>query len=586
MQTLCDILEKLERDDRAELLHVRDGETFRVVSAAEFVADVERCAALLHGLGLRPGERVGIISANRPEWHVVDFAAYRLGAIVVPLFPTLTASEVAYSFADSGCSVAMVDTEEQMQKVLVSAPALPELRSVLVLDPLPEMPTVDDGPRPLDFRRAMADAPPSVEAPGPESADTVATIIYTSGTTGEPKGVMLTHGNFLANVQGIAERIPARPEDIGMSLLPLCHSFQRTVDYSYFYGGAAVAYSSPQAASADFRAVRPTIMIGVPRLFQKMRAAIEERVEESSPVARRLFRAALHAGRTRAEARLEGKAESVWNRIAFALLDRLVLHRIREATGGRLRLMSSGGAALDPDLNWWFLAVGWNLVQGYGLTESSPIIAANGVEENRVGSVGPPLSNVEVRIADDGEVLTRGPHVMKGYWQRPEETERAMDNGWLRTGDVGRLEDGYLYITDRKKSLLVTSTGKKVAPQPLENRLLRSGWVEQIMVVGDDRRFIAAIIVPERTRVERWAERERIDDGWDQVVAREDLRATIQADLDRLQADFAPYEQVRDLRLVTRPFTVESGQLTPTLKVVRRVVERDHADLIEEIYAD
>lgn len=587
MQTLCDILDQIRRDDRPDLLHVREGDRFRAIGATEFLDDVARCEAVLADIGIGPGDRLGIVSANRPEWHVIDFACHRRGAIVVPLFPTLTAPEVAFCFGDSGCAAVMVDGAEQLEKICVAARDLPDLRAVLVADQPSTLPPVPDHVRVVGLREALDAAQPAPATPCPGNRDTVATIIYTSGTTGTPKGVMLTHGNFLANVEGVSRRIAARPEDLGLSLLPLSHSFERTVDYSYLIGGASIAYSSPQEASADFRLVQPTIMIGVPRLYQKMRAAIEERAAESGPVARELFRRAVRVGRRRAEARLGGPDDGLWNRLEHRVLDGLVLSRIREATGGRLRLMASGGAALDAELNWWFLAVGWDLTQGYGLTESSPIIATNSTEGNRIGSVGPPLDNVEVEIAGDGEVLTRGPHVMKGYWNRPDATDEAIQDGWLRTGDVGRLDaDGYLYITDRKKSLLVTSTGKKVAPQPLENQLLRSGWVEQIMVVGDDRRFVAALIVPVRQKVLAWGARAGLGNDYVALLASSRLHDEIRRDLDLLQADFAPYEQVREFRLLPEPLTIESGQLTPTLKVVRRNVERDYAQLIEEIYAD
>lgn len=587
MQTLCDILERVRRDDRPDLLHVRAPrqERFRAVAAREFLGDVERCASLLGSLGIGRGDRVGLVCENRPEWHVVDFGCYRVGAVPVPLFPTLTASEAAYCFADSGCRLVVVDSAEQLAKLAQAAERLAALESILVIDASPALPPAPPGVTVRAFRAALCECDERDDHPGPEGPDAMATMIYTSGTTGTPKGVVLTHANLLANVAGIAARNPARDGDIGLSVLPLCHAFERTVDYSYLAQGAAIAYSSPRAASADFPLIRPTIMTGVPRLYQKLQAAVQERIERSGAPVRWLYGAAVRCGERLARARQAGEKPRLPDRLLHPVLDRLVLRRVRAATGGRLRLLVSGGAALDPELNWWYAAVGWDLVQGYGLTESSPVISVNRPEDNRIGSVGRPLDNVQVRIDDDGEVLTRGPHVMKGYWDRADATAEALQDGWLRTGDVGRLADGYLYITDRKKAVLVTSTGKKVAPQPLENTLLRSPYIEQIMVVGEGRRFVAALIVPDLERLRRWARSQGLDGATGSLVDDPRVHELVQHELDRLQGHFAPYEQVRAFRLLERPFTVAGGQLTPTLKVVRRKVESDFADRIEEMYA-
>jgi long-chain acyl-CoA synthetase len=578
MKTLCDILDRVAADGRSDLLYVRraDASSFDAWSAAELVEQVDRCASALLAGGIHRGGRVGLISGNRPEWHVVDFACHRLGATLVPLFPSLAAAQVADCFRRSECRVVVVDSAEQAVKVASVSGSLPELTMLVVLDCAGdarlEMPMVQWG----DFLPADSDG----EFDGPESVDSVATILFTSGTTGPPKGVMLTHRNLVANVEGVMGRSSAGARDVALSLLPLCHVYERTLDYCYLAAGSSIAYSDPAELSTDLALVRPTLVAGVPRLYEKLREAIEDRVQGSW-----IYGLALRVGMERARSSFAGEPEGLLNKLLHPVVERVVLRKIRAATGGRMRLMSAGGAALDAELNWWYAAMGWELVQGYGLTECAPVISTNSLGDNRIGTVGKPLENVEVRLAGDNEIVVRGPSVMEGYLDDPEATAEALHDGWLSTGDVGTIEPGgYLRITDRKKAILVTSTGKNVAPQAVETAISASPWVEQVMAVGNNRRFVAALIVPVFSRLEAWAAERGLESDHAALCASGEVRDLFAAELERLQANLARYERARAFRLVDRPFTVAAGHLTPTLKIVRHKVEREFATLIEDMY--
>jgi long-chain acyl-CoA synthetase len=585
MKTLVDLFAKLEREQRPDLLMVRSGAAFRPIGATEFTERTRRCAGALAELGIGRGDRVGLLCSNRPSWHVIDFACHLRGAIPVPLFSTLTAAQVRFAFADSGCKAIFAEGREQADKVVAVRGELPDLaRLVFIAAESEAAPGVGAGAD-VDFEELLAGSEPATDGPGPESEGSVGTIIYTSGTTGAPKGVMLTHGNLISNVLAVQDVLPCMPGDRALSVLPLCHIFERTVDYANLYGGAQLAYGVPARLAEDYVLAKPTVVAGVPRLFERFHAAVLERVAEGSALSARIFHWAEGVGMRRARHELLGEPFSLADRLRLAVADRLVLRKVRAAAGGRIRHFVSGGAALDPALNWWFEAMGLRLVQGYGLTETSPIISANPHEANRIGTVGLPLPGIEVKIAADGEILTRGPHVMKGYWNNPQATAEAIVDGWLHTGDIGELdEDGYLSVTDRKKHLLVTSTGKNVAPQPLENALSRSPYIQQLAIIGDDRPFIAALIVPELSALRRWAAERGKPTGARELCADADVVALIQSELDRLQVDFARFEKVRAFQLLPEPFSIEEGTLTPTLKTVRRTIKEKYADVIEGIY--
>lgn len=593
MKTLADLFYKLEKEARPDLFQARRREHFEDISAGDFAVRVRRCAAALAALGVGDGDRVGLICSNRPAWHIIDFACHLRGAVLVPLFTTLTAAQVGYAFGDSACRVAFVEGAEQFDKLMAVREDLSELRHIVVLSAPPDpndpaavpgsvSPTADDH----HFEELLAAHEPAADCPGPDGPSAVATIIYTSGTTGDPKGVMLTHDNLTSNMRGSLQVLSCRSVDCSLSVLPLCHSFQRMVDYTFLSVGAQVAYGSPLRLAEEYLLVRPTVVAGVPRLYERFRAAVLERVADGSPVRQRIFRWAERVGRRRAEHELAGGPWSALDVVRHGIAERLVLAKVRAGTGGRIFHFVSGGAALDPLLNWWFESMGLRLLQGYGLTETSPVIAANPHDANRVGTVGTPLPGVELRIADDGEILTRGPHVMKGYWNDPEATAEIIIDGWLHTGDIGTFEDGYLSVTDRKKHMLVTSTGKNVAPQPLENALAMSRYIEQLVVIGDGRPFIAALIVPDFAALSGWAHGCGKPDDPEFLCDDADVVALVQDEIGRLQRDFAAFERVKKFRLLTRPFSIEDGTLTPTLKAVRKVVIGRHAKLIEEIYRE
>jgi len=610
VNTLADLFYQLEQEARPDLLMVRRGEGFVSVGAGEFADRVRRCVAALASLGIERGDRVGLICSNRPAWHVIDFACHLRGAILVPLFSTLAAAQVRYIFADSGCKLVFAEGAEQLHKVASVRAELVALEHLILVRapppvgesaPTPSASPRSAGPPPAEtpgssaalleladgeLEDLIARHQPQADCPGPEGGDAVATIIYTSGTTGEPKGVMLTHDNLISNMRGARQAFSCRAEDRAMSVLPLCHSFQRMVDYTFFYAGAQVAYASPLRLAEEYVLVRPTVVPGVPRLFERFRAAVLQRVASESPLKQRVFHWAEGVGRRRAEHELLGSPWTPLDRLRFLVADRLVLSKVRAGTGGRIHHFVSGGAALDPSLNWWFESMGLRVLQAYGLTETSPLISANSHDANRVGTVGTPIRDVEVKIAEDGEILTRGPHVMKGYWNQPQATAEMIVDGWLFTGDIGSLEDGYLRVVDRKKHLLVTSTGKNVAPQPLESALAMSNYVEQVSVVGDGRRFIAALIVPDFAILAQWAAGTGKGDDPNALCADPDVIDLIQREIDALQVDFATFEQVRAFRLLPTPFSIEDGTLTPTFKAVRKAVESKYAAVIEELYRE
>jgi len=594
VNTLSDLFYKLERNDRADLFRVRRGPRFVDVSAAEFADRTRRCAAALAALGVGPGDRVGLICSNRLAWHVIDFACHLRGAILVPIFSTLTAAQVGYIFADAGCRVVFAEGAEQVDKVTAARPQLAALEHLVRVVPqapvggelASEAGIVGPGGADADLANLVEENTPATDCPGPAGSDAVATIIYTSGTTGEPKGVLLTHDNLISNMRGSLEVLSCRAVDCSMSVLPLCHSFQRMVDYTFLSVGAQVAYGSPLRLAEEYLLVRPTVVAGVPRLFERFRAAVLEEVALQSPLKQRIFHWAERVGRRRAEHELAGGPWGALDALRFAFADSIVLRKVRAGCGGNIFHFVSGGAALDPSLNWWFESMGLRLLQGYGLTETSPVISANPHDGNRVGTVGIPLPGVEVKIAEDGEILTRGPHIMKGYRNKPEATAEVIVDGWLRTGDIGAFEDGYLSVTDRKKHLLVTSTGKNVAPQPLENALAMSTYIEQVSVVGDGQRFIAALVVPAFGALAGWAAGNGKAADPQALCEDTDVIELVRAEIDGLQRDFARFERVRTFRLLPQPFSIEDGTLTPTLKTVRKVVLRRHAALIEEMYRD
>jgi long-chain acyl-CoA synthetase len=536
--------------------------------------------------GARRGDRIALIGENRWEWAIADFAILAIGAADVPVYPTLTGPQMAALLLDAGCRIAVVSTMQQYEK-LRSIREAAGLKQIVIMDsPAPEgavaMSALLAGADDLGNRRDPEfDSLVRSAQPGD-----LATLIYTSGTTGEPKGVALTHGNIASNQNYAAADFHFGPTDACISFLPLSHITARALDYVMYNHGAQVAYCTqfdklPEA----MRQVRPTVIVGVPRVFEKIRQAVEAKAGES-PVKKRLLARAVRLGMRHCDRVYDGRRPSS---LLWKLADKLVYAKVREAFGGRVHTFICGGAPLGMDTARWFASVGIALYEGYGLTETSPVIALNSPVAHRMGSVGRPLPNVELKFAEDGELLVRGPSVFAGYWDQPAANAECFDaEGWFRTGDIAHLDaGGFLYITDRKKELLKTSGGKLVAPQPIENKLKANALVAQAALVGDKHKFISALIAPNFAALEAWASEHGLaPDSRDELVLHErviELYAEIVRDVN---SGLANFETIKRFRLVAEEWTQESGELTPSMKLKRRVIADRYAAVISSLYAD
>lgn len=585
------------------------GEQVREWSNRQFFDEVRDLSLGLAALGVRPRDRVAILSDSRPEWVVGDLAALTAGAVTVPVYPTLPAGQVGYILAHSGARVVLAADEEQAAKVRASRGEAPGVEAVVVFDPAPPAadappPNAADaseaGPKEYSLADVMERGHRRLtteeglgriykERAQAVEPDALATIIYTSGTTGRPKGVMLSHRNFLANVVDVNQVIGISEDDTALSFLPLSHAFERTTVYLYLYNGATFIFAeSLETVGRDMQQVRPTVMTGVPRVFEKLRARVIAAVAEAPRLRQALFAWAAGVGHAAAGARLAGRRPGLATRIKAPIADRLVLSKIRARTGGRLRFVCSGSAPLSREVAEFLYAVGLPVLEGYGLTETAPVLTVNPLGAARIGTVGPPLARVELRIADDGEVLARGPNVMMGYYEDPQATAECIREGWFHTGDIGRLDDdGYLSITDRKKEILVTAGGKNVAPQPIEALLKRDPLVAEAMLVGDRRPYVSALLAPDAATLEqRLAASGAAAGSLDDLVSRDDVRALFQAVVDQANAELAGFEQVKRFALLPAQFSVDTGELTPTLKLKRRVVAERWRGAIDGLYQD
>jgi long-chain acyl-CoA synthetase len=534
------------RPDR--FLVKKDG-AYRPLSSEEFGLRVRACAGALAGLGLAKGDRVAILSYNRIEWAVVDFACQLLGLVDVPIYSTLPGDQCTFILKDSGAKALFVEDAEQLAKVRGAVPA------VVSFDPT-------EGATPFDeFLRAAKVAPPAAVSP-----EDLATIIYTSGTTGVPKGVMLTQRNIVSNMLASGKAFDVTPRDTILSFLPLSHSFERLFDYLLFYWGASIAYAEDTDKVAEnMLEVRPTIMAAVPRFYEKVYSKIRKSVAEQKPWKRGLFEWARLVGGQAAEFWRRGRRPTLGLRLRLGLANLLVLNRLKARVGGRIRFFVSGGGALSREVAEFFHSIGLPILEGYGLTETSPVLTVNRLGATRLGTVGPVLPGVELKIAPDGEILARGPNIMKGYFNKPEDTAQVLQDGWFSTGDIGEIDsEGFLKITDRKKDLLKTSGGKYIAPGPIEGKLKLFPRILNAIVIGDRRKFPAALIVPTKGATK-------------EEIAR---------DVDALNAELAHHEQIKRFELVPTEFSIEGGELTPTLKVRRRVVEQKYKAVIDAIYAE
>lgn len=589
-EMFLNLTDKYMHDERPLILRKVEGE-FAPLRYSELR---ELVAQFYHGLaelGVKRGDRIAILSENRPEWVITDLGTLYHGAVDVPIFPSQTAKQVEYILNDAGVSVAVVSNRFQLTKLLKIRNEVKSLKHVIVMSEMEEMPddvlsfsvVLDAGRKehrqhPNALREASVNVKP----------EDLCTIIYTSGTTGNPKGVMLTHDNFVSNVMSSTEVIHIDDRDVLLSFLPLCHVFERMAGfYVAMSCGATIAYAeSVETVAENMVEVRPTVMIAVPRLFERIYNRIARMVEKDSAAKRKIFYWAVEVGRRFVQEEKHGGA-GLLLRSQHALASRLVFSKLRERTGGRIRFFVSGGAALPRELGEFFEAVGLIIIEGYGLTESSPVIAANRLGQHRFGSVGQAIPGVEVKIADDGEILTRGSHVMKGYYNNKKATEEAIDDeGWLHTGDIGMLDEhGYLYITDRKKHLFVSSGGKNIAPQPIESLFASSEYIDQFVLIGDRRMYLTALIVPDFDALREYADSHGIPyRNQADLVRNAEILKLVEGTIQGTQKDLANFEKVRRFTLLEQPFTIENGEMTPSLKIRRKAVEERYQDLIESMY--
>jgi long-chain acyl-CoA synthetase len=586
LQTVNDVFFTLAHSgrERAMLAHV--GDQWQPISSHQVFERVRAVAAALRSWDIGKGDRVAILSENRWEWAIADFACLAIGAVDVPIYPTLLADQIGNLLADSGSRAIFLSTRAQYDKI--DAIRIPTaLEHVVVMDeqsapdaiafsslidqPEPASPEHEDDP----FIRVAHQVRP--EDP--------ATLIYTSGTTGDPKGVILTHGNIASNVNHSTAEFGFHSSDSCISFLPLSHITARHLDYALYAQNVTVAYCPnfdrlPQA----MQEIRPTILVAVPRVFEKVRQVAEQKASES-PVKRRLFAWAHGVGQTHRHHVHAGKEPSS---LAWKAADKIVYRKLRAGFGGCVRYFIAGGAPLGLDTAHWFASMGIRILEGYGLTETSPVIAINTPDANRPGSVGRPLLNVECRIAPDGELLVRGPSIFPGYWNQKHDDESFDEEGWFHTGDIGHIdEDGFLHITDRKKELLKTSGGKLIAPQPIENKLKASYLVANAALVGDRHKFASALIAPNFGALEPWAKEHGIPAlSRQELVEDPKVRAEYQALVDRVNSTLANFETIKRFRIVPDEWTIDSGELTPSMKLRRRVITAKYAGEIAEFYAD
>ncbi len=581
--------QSLDEHPRLECLGRHDGERWRAESSGVIRTVVEAAALGLRSLGVGPGDRVALISYNRPEWAIADYAVQLLGAVVVPCYTTLPPATLAYILRDAGAKAVIVSTPELLAGLRALHPELPEVRHWILLD-AGDRPAAQDLTWKDVIGRGYAASVAGRAALREEALkippDRLASLVYTSGTTGNPKGVMLTQENLVSNVVASAEIIRLAPTDKAMSFLPLCHIFERMVDYVYFLQGVPIWYArSMDTVADDLREVRPTVMAAVPRFYEKIHARVREAIASAPAWRQGLAGWAVRVGEAHGEFRRTGRGAPPGLDLKWRLARLLVFRKLAARLGGRVGMFLSGGAPLRADIARFFYAAGIPILEGYGLTETSPVVSLNRPNALAFGTVGRLLTGVEVKIAEDGEILVRGPNVMKGYWNLPDETAAALKDGWFRTGDIGRFDDAmFLSITDRKKDLLKTSGGKYVAPQPIENRLKEDSLVAQAVVVGDGRKFVSALIVPNFEALERVAGAG--GDGRASLPARPDVVARYQEIVDRANAGLAPFETVKKFALLPEELTKEKGELTETLKVKRRVVEERYRAVIDGLYAE
>ncbi|MGB2907816.1 MAG: long-chain fatty acid--CoA ligase, partial [Candidatus Aminicenantaceae bacterium] len=544
----------------------------------------------LQSLGLKKGDKLIIFLENSPFWVMTDLATLCLGGITVPIYTSLMPEQVKYIIDNSDARIVVCSGSDLWAKVAAVRHQLDKVEHFISLGgdaPTGTLTLMEVQERGRELGRENPELfEQSVAALQP---DDIASIIYTSGTTGLPKGVMLMHGNFMSNIKAIDEILEFSPADTTLSFLPLSHVLERMVSFTYLYNGCTIGYAeSVETLGANLLEIRPTIMVNVPRVLEKIYAKVIDNVLTSSPLKRKIFYWALNVGKEVSKLKLQNQPLPGGLKFKHNIAHKLVFSKIIAKTGGRVRFFVSGGGPLSKDIAEFFHAVGILILEGYGLTETSPVISVNTFDHLKFGAVGPPIPGVEVKIAEDGEILTKGPHVMKGYYKMEEVTREAIRDGWFYTGDIGHIdENGYLVITDRKKDIIVTAGGKNVAPQPIENILKLDPFIEGALLVGDRRKFISALIVPSFEKLEEYAKSNSIAyDSRQDLVAKETIIQFYEKLIDRITPNLASYEKIKKVILMGRDFEIEKGEMTPSLKVKRNIVEEKYASEINSLYQE
>lgn len=561
---------------------------YQNITYADLQNQVLAIAAFLKSIGIDNGDRVGILSENRLEWVISDMGSLKAGAIDVPIYPTLPPNQIEYILTNSETKAIFVSTELQLRKVLKIKSEVPSLKTIISFQPLSE---TDDSL--IEFQVAIREGKkvlekhPNILQHSNPKPDDVATLIYTSGTTGSPKGVMLTHKNLCENVKSCSEVLRLDQSDSSLSFLPLSHAYERTAGYYLMFAcGAQIFFAeSIETVSLNITEAKPTVIITVPRLFERIKSSILKTVDQGTPIRKKLFYWALKQGKIYHQNKLESKSNLV-NTSQLKLADTLVLSKIKTKFGGRLRFFVSGGAALPQQTGEFFQALGITILEGFGLTETAPVTHVNRPGKIKFGTVGMPVKNVEAKIAEDGEILLKGPNIMKGYWEDEEATQEVIKDGWFYTGDIGVIDnDGFLKITDRKKHIIVSSGGKNIAPLPIENLLGDSQYVDQVMIYGEKRPFLVAIIVPNFENLEQFAETNSLSfDKHQDLVGEPKVQELYKTLLKETSQKLATHEKVRKYLIILEPFTVDNGHMTPTLKLKRKTIEERYKSEINALY--
>lgn len=586
----------VERRSERVLMSFKRDKKWQDLIGAELQIRVSQVALGLHKMGVRRGDKVALLAESSPLWSIVDYGILATGAVNVPIYPTQAVDQVAFILRNSGASVLFIGSGKLLRRI---KPALDSLKKaehprIVLFEPAGEK---ADGQSTLEDLEKIGEAERALhpelynQLASNSAPEDIATIIYTSGTTGEPKGVVLTHNNLVSNALQSGKVFEITDKDVALSFLPLSHVFERTVLYIYFHFGVHICFArGVETVAEDIKEVRPTVVTAVPRLFERIYSTINKRAAEAKPMQQKIFHRAVEVGRQVAKLKDQGKPVPLRLSLELKVLDKLVFTKWRDAVGGRIRFFVAGGAALSPELAYIFAGAGITILQGYGLTETSPVVSFNRPHANRIGTIGPPIPGVKVQIAEDGEILVQGENVMQGYYGLADETERSLqrhpDGIWFHTGDIGVVdEDGFIRITDRKKDLIKTSLGKYIAPQPIENMIRTIPMVEQAIVIGNARKFASALIVPAFDSLKTYAKSLGIEiKDFKGLVRHPRVVEYFKKKVDEVTKELAPHEKIKKIALLDQEFSVEGGELTPTLKVRRKFVEDKHREVIDSLY--